>query len=39
MTVEELANKRCGGEFVFMLGHLEGVTSPVRLFLLSGLKP
>lgn len=27
MTVEELANKRYGGEFVFMLGHLEGVTS------------
>lgn len=26
MTVEELANKRYGGEFVFMLGHLEGVT-------------
>lgn len=23
MTVEELANKRYGGEFVFMLGHLE----------------
>ena len=22
MTVEELANKRYGGEFVFMLGHL-----------------
>ena len=26
MTVEELANKRYSGEFVFMLGHLEGVT-------------
>jgi hypothetical protein len=26
MTVEELANKRYGGEFVFMLGHLEGIT-------------
>lgn len=24
MTVEELANKRYGGEFVFMFGHLEG---------------
>jgi hypothetical protein len=23
MTVEELANKRYGGEFVFMFGHLE----------------
>ena len=23
MTVEELANKRYSGEFVFMLGHLE----------------
>lgn len=26
MTVEELANKRYGGEFVFMFGHLEGRT-------------
>lgn len=26
MTVEELANKRYSGEFVFMLGHLEGIT-------------
>lgn len=26
MTVEELANKRYGGEFVFKFGHLEGVT-------------
>lgn len=26
MTVEELANKRYGGEFVFMLGYLEGIT-------------
>ena len=26
MTVEELANKRYGGEFVFTLGYLEGVT-------------
>lgn len=26
MTVEELANKRYSGEFVFVLGHLEGIT-------------
>lgn len=26
MTVEELANKRYSGEFVFTLGHLEGIT-------------
>lgn len=26
MAVEELANKRYGGEFVFMFGHLEGRT-------------
>ena len=26
MTVEELAGKRYGGEFVFMFGHLEGRT-------------
>lgn len=26
MTVEELANKRYSGEFVFMLGYLEGIT-------------
>lgn len=26
MTVEELASERYSGEFVFMLGHLEGVT-------------
>lgn len=26
MTVEELANKRYGGEFVFMFGYLEGRT-------------
>lgn len=26
MTVEELAGKRYGGEFVFMFGHLEGIT-------------
>ena len=26
MTVEELANKRYSGEFVFMFGHLEGRT-------------
>lgn len=26
MTVEELANKRYSGEFVFMFGHLEGIT-------------
>lgn len=29
MTVEELANKRYGGEFVFMFGHLEGRTRVV----------
>lgn len=26
MTVEELANKRYSGEFVFMLGYLEGIS-------------
>lgn len=26
MTVGELANKRYGGEFVFMFGYLEGRT-------------
>lgn len=26
MTVEELADKRYGGEFVIMFGHLEGST-------------
>lgn len=31
MTVEELANKRYGGEFVFMLGYLEGITRFVFL--------
>lgn len=31
MTVEELANKRYSGEFVFMLGHLEGITRVVRI--------
>lgn len=30
MTVEELANKRYSGEFVFTLGHLEGITRFVR---------
>lgn len=31
MTVEELANKRYSGEFVFMLGHLEGIESDVNI--------
>lgn len=35
MTVEELANKRYGGEFVFMFGHLEGRTR----FVLNALIP
>ena len=35
MTVEELANKRYSGEFVFMLGHLEGITR----FVFEGFDP
>lgn len=37
MTVEELANKRYGGEFVFMLGYLEGITRFVFTFLIPDL--
>lgn len=30
MTVEELADKRYGGEFVFMLGHLEDIRNNIK---------